>query len=102
MPNLHTIIIVTKIKKGFLNKKESVKGFFIFITVPSFKQVESNYCKKEPWEWGCSWIIKFFHCLNFGYYKCGIIVFSIRTQNSCTHCKCKEKKSAKWSIFDTF
>ena len=47
-PNLYTIIIVTKIKKGFLNKKESVKGFFIFITMPSFKQAESNYSKKEP------------------------------------------------------
>ena len=101
-PHLHTIILVTKIKKGFLNKKEWVKGFFIFITVPSFKQVESNYGKKEPWEWGCSWIIKFFHCLDFGCYNYGIIVFSIQTQNSCTHGKCKEKKSAKWSIFDTF
>ena len=34
-PDLHTIIIVTKIKKGFLKKKERVKGlfslFFIFI-----------------------------------------------------------------------
>ena len=42
------IIIVTKIKEGFLNKKERVKGFFIFITMQSFKQVECNYSKKEP------------------------------------------------------
>ena len=45
------IIIVTKIKEGFLNKKERVKGFFIFITMQSFKQVECNYSKKEPCKW---------------------------------------------------
>ena len=33
LPNLHTIIIVTEIKKGFLEKKERVKGFFIFMTM---------------------------------------------------------------------
>ena len=58
--------------KGFLNKKE-FKGFFIFMTVRSLKQVESNYGKKEPCERGCSWIIKFSHCLNFEYGKYGII-----------------------------
>ena len=45
-PNLYTTIIVRKIKKGFLNKKERVRGFFIFMIMPSFKQVESNYGKK--------------------------------------------------------
>ena len=49
-PNLYTIIIVTKIKKGFLKKKERVKGLFVFMTMPLFKQVESNYGKKEPCE----------------------------------------------------
>ena len=44
-PNLYTVIIVTKIKK-----KDRVKSFFIFMTMPSFKQVESNYGKKEPCE----------------------------------------------------
>ena len=72
-------------------KKERVKGFFIFMTMPSFKQVESNYGKKKPWEQGCSWIIKFSHCLNFGHCKCGIIIFSIWIQNGCTPCKYKEK-----------
>ena len=86
-----TIIIVTKIKKGCLNKKERVKGFFIFMTMSSFKQVESNYGKKEPCERGCSWIIKFSHCLNFEYCKYSIIIFSIRTQNSCTRSMHKEK-----------
>ena len=43
--NLYIIIIVTDIKKDFLKKKERVKGFFIFITMVSFKQVESNYGK---------------------------------------------------------
>ena len=41
----------------------------------SFKQAESNYGKKEPCEQGCSQIIKFSHCLNFGYCKYGIIIF---------------------------
>ena len=69
MSNLYSIIIVTKIKKGFLKKRERVKGkgFFIFMTMLSFKHVESNYGKKERCEQGCSWIIKFSHCLNFRY-----------------------------------
>ena len=50
------------------------------MTMLSFKEVESNYGKREPCERGCSWIIKFSHCLNFGYRKYGII-FSIPTQN---------------------
>ena len=88
--SLYTIIIVIKIKKGFLKRKKSVKGFFIFMTMPSFMQVESNYGKKEPYELGCSWIIMFSHCLNFGYCKYGII-FSIKIQNCCTCCTHKEK-----------
>ena len=53
-PNLYTIIIVTKIKKGLLNKKERVKDIFISMTMPSLKQVESNYGKKKPCEQGCT------------------------------------------------
>ena len=53
--------------RGFLKKKERVKGFFIFMTMPSFRQVESKYCKKKPCERGCGWIIKLSHCLDFGY-----------------------------------
>ena len=64
--NLYTIIIVTKIEKGFLKKKESVKGFFIFMSMLSFKENELNNDKKEHYEQGCSWIIKFSHCLDFG------------------------------------
>ena len=60
-PNLRTIIIVTKIRKGFLKKKERIKGFVIFMTVPTFKQVESSYNKRQPF--GAR---KFFHGLNFG------------------------------------
>ena len=45
-PNLYNIIIVTKIKKRFL-KKEKVKGFFIFTTMLSLKQVKSNYGIKK-------------------------------------------------------
>ena len=68
-PNLYTIIIVTKIKEGFLKKKERVKGFFVFMTMPSFQQVERNYGKKELHEQVCSWITEFSHCLKFGYLK---------------------------------
>ena len=49
-------------------------------------EFESDCGKNEPCEQGYSWIIKFSFCLNFGYRKYGII-FSIRTQNGCTHCK---------------
>ena len=38
----------------------------------SFKQIESNYSKKEHCERG-SWIITFSHCLDLGYCKYGII-----------------------------
>ena len=41
-PNLCTIMIVAKVKTCFLKKKERVKGFFIFMNMLSFKQVESN------------------------------------------------------------
>ena len=47
-----------KNEERFLKEKERVKGFFIFMTMPSFKQLESNYDKKKPCERGCSWIIK--------------------------------------------
>ena len=59
---------------------------FIFMTMTSFKQVESNYGKKKPCEQGCSWIVKISHCLNHGYHKYGIINFSSQTQNGCNRC----------------
>ena len=90
-PNLYTIIIVTKIKEGFLKKKERVKGYLIFLTMLLFKQFQSNYGKKELNKRGCSWIIMFSHCLNFRYRKYGIIIFSIQTQDGCTHCTHEEK-----------
>ena len=49
-PNLFSIIIVTKIKKVFLRKKERVNGFFIFMTMLSLKLVKRNHGKKEPCE----------------------------------------------------
>ena len=48
------------------------------MTMLSFKQGESNYDKKEACQRGCTWTIKFSHCLNFGYRECGI-VFSVQT-----------------------
>ena len=35
--NLHTIIIVTKIKDSLKKEKERVNGFFIFMAMPSLK-----------------------------------------------------------------
>ena len=46
---------------------------FIFMTILSFKQFESYYGKKKHSERGCSWFIKFSHCLDFGYDTYGII-----------------------------
>ena len=94
LPNLYTIIRVSKIKKRLLKKKEKVKGFFIFMTILSFKQVEYNYSKKKPCKQGCSSIIKFSHCLSFEYCKYGFIYFfffSTWTQNGCTRYMHKEK-----------
>ena len=62
------ICTLSKIKKRLL-KKEKVKGFFIFMTILSFKQVEYKYSKKKPCKQGCSSIIKFSHCLSFEYCK---------------------------------
>ena len=70
-----------KNKERFLKEKRKGKRFLYFMAMPSFKQVEANYDEEEPCERGCSWIVKFYHCLNFGYRKYGII-FLI-----CTICK---------------
>ena len=43
--------------------------------MPSFKQVEFNYSRKEPSEGGCSLIMKFSHYLNFGYRKYMVLFF---------------------------
>ena len=66
MAKLVRLIIVTKIAKGSLKKKESLKCFFIFMTILSFKQVESNYGKKEPCKQVISYVIMFSHCLIYG------------------------------------
>ena len=63
--------------KGFLKKKERVKGFFIFKTMLSFKQVESNYGKKEHCERSCSRIVLILDALIWYYF------FSIRTRSGC-------------------
>ena len=67
------------------------------MTMLSFKQGESNYDKKEACQRGCTWMIKFSHCLNFGYRECGI-VFSVQTQNGCTRCT-QEEKSVNFHAF---
>ena len=67
-PNLYTITVITKIRKGFLKKKERVKGLFLWLC----HQVKSNYTKNEPCKRDCSWMISFFNYLDFGYCKYGI------------------------------
>ena len=62
------------------------------MTMPSFKQVESNYGKKGPCKQGFSWIIKFSHCLNFGYDKHGVIIFLFEFQMT-VDAACTKKKS---------
>ena len=47
-PNLHTIIIVTKIRKGFLKKKEKVKGFFILWLCHHSTNLNVNSIRKIP------------------------------------------------------
>ena len=107
LPNLYTIIRVSKIKKRLLKKKEKVKGFFIFMTILSFKQVEYNYSKKKPCKQGCSSIIKFSHCLSFEYCKYGFIYLFIYFFNLNSKwlymLHAQRKKSLKWtSVGKTF
>ena len=99
-PNLYTVIMVIKIKKSLLNKKEKVKSFFIFMS--SFKQVESNYGKKEPCKRGCSRIIKFSHCLNFGYCKYGTIIFFSSNSKWLYTLHALRKTICEVNNFDTF
>ena len=101
LPNLYTITRVSKIKKRLLNK-EKVKGFFIFMTILSFKQVEYNHSKKKPCKQGCSSIIKFSHCLSFEYCKYGFIylfIYLFFNLNSkwLYMLHAQRKKSLKWT-----
>ena len=101
LPNLYTITRVSKIKKRLL-KKEKVKGFFIFMTILSFKQVEYNHSKKKPCKQGCSSIIKFSHCLSFEYCKYGFIylfiyLFFQLELKMALHATCTKKKISEVS-----
>ena len=60
------------------------------MTMLSFKQVESNYYQREPCERGCSWIIKFSHCLNFGYRQYGVF-FQFKLKMAVHAARMKEK-----------
>ena len=99
-PNLYTIIIITKVKKGLLKKKETVKSFFIFMTMLSFKQVESNFGKKEPCERGCSWIINFL-LFEFWIPLIWYYFFNLNSKLAYT-LHSRRKKSVKWTTFDAF
>ena len=68
------------------------------MTTLSLKQVESNYGKREPCEQGCGWIIKFSHCLNFGYGKYGIIIFYFELKMT-AHAARMNKKMCEVSNF---
>ena len=79
-----------------------IKDFFIFMTMPSFKQVESNCGKKVSCERGCSCIIKFSYCLNFGYCKYGIINFFQCEPKIAVHTARMKKKNCEFSNFWCF
>ena len=81
-------------------KSKRVKVFFIFMVMLPFKQVKSNCGKKEPCERGCCWIIKFFHWLNFGYRKYGIIIFFNSNSKWLYTLHVRRKKSVKWITYD--
>ena len=87
-PNVHTIVTVTKIKKGFFKKKESFCFLYFlfsyFIYMLWFKQVESaNKVLIGLW---CFLIILILKTVNMSF-----IIFSIQTQNGRTLCMHKEK-----------
>ena len=46
LPNLYTIIILTKIKKYFLKKEERVKGFLIFMIM--LNKLNLTMVRKSP------------------------------------------------------
>ena len=45
---LYTVIIVTKIRKGFLKKKETVKGFFILWLCHHSSKLKLTMMRKSP------------------------------------------------------
>ena len=99
-PNLYTIIIVTKIKKRFLKKKEKVKGFFIFTTMLSLKQVKSNYgIKKGPMNnavVGLNFLIVWILC------TINMLLFFQFELKMAVHAALMKKKSVMWTTFDAF
>ena len=71
------------------------------MTMLLFKQVESNYGKKEPCERGYSWIINFL--LIWILYTVNMVIFfQFEFKFGCTHCTHTKKKSVKWTTFDVF
>ena len=98
--NLYTIIIVTKIKKRFLKKKEKVKGFFIFTTMLSLKQVKSNYgIKKGPMNnavVGLNFLIVWILC------TINMLLFFQFELKMAVHAALMKKKSVMWTTFDAF
>ena len=96
--SLYTIIIVRIIKKGFLKKRERVKGFFIFMTVLLFKKVVYNYGKKEPCKQDCIWIIKFSHYLNLDMVNMVLLFFQCELEMT-VDSACSKKKICKVNNF---
>ena len=98
--NLYTIIIVTKIKKRFLKKKEKVKGFFIFTTMLSLKQVKSNYgIKMGPMNnavVGLNFLIVWILC------TINMLLFFQFELKMAVHAALMKKKSVMWTTFDAF
>ena len=64
----------------------------------SFKQVESNNNKKEPWEQGCSFLIVWIS------YTVNMILLFVQFELKMTvdAAILNKKKSVKWRTYDTF
>ena len=101
-PNLYIVIIVTKIKKGFLKKKEKVKGFFIFLTMLLFKQVESNYTvRRSPTNKVAVTLLNFLIVWTLDTVNI-ILFFQFELKITMHAARTKKKTSVKWTTFDNF
>ena len=87
-----------KNQEKFVKEKRKGKRF-IFMTILSFKQVESNYSKKEPCEQGgllsflTVWILDTINMLFF-FNSNSEWLYMLHSE--------EEKKSLKWTTFDAF
>ena len=81
-------------KKGFLKKKERVKGFFIFMTMHFYSSILNLTTIRKPCEQDCNRIIKFSHCLTFDTINIELF-FQFKLKMALHTAYMKKKKSVK-------